>query len=102
MSSSMRQLARLLLAFVVVPGLLFPQGGSYCLLRLFGLSEGARKAQCDACCCRAVRMERHGDSRPFAAPASNDPTRADACCLALPEIGGTVDSAAQARLDLKQ
>ncbi len=95
----MRQLARLLLAFVVVPGLLLPQGGSYCLARLFGGGDAERKAKCDDCCSRAVRAERHESARSIAkagAPRSSD---VDACCIALPEIGGAVDSSAQARLD---
>jgi hypothetical protein len=95
----MRHLARLLLAFVVVPGLLLPQGGTYCLMRLFGGGEGARKAECDTCCCRAVRVERHESAQSNATTGARRSSDVDACCVALPEIGGAVDSTAQARLD---
>lgn len=99
MITAMRRLARLLLTLVVVSGLVLPQGGTYCLTRLFGGSEGARKSECDACCRRAVRAERHETLAPTARPVSCDSSGADACCLVLPEIGGAVDASARARLD---
>ena len=99
----MRQLARLLLAFVVVPGLLLPQGGSYCLARLFGVGgDVARKAQCDTCCCRAVRAERHESAAAVSTKGTHRSSDVDACCVSLPEIGGAVDSSAQARLDAQR
>ena len=99
MISAMRRLARLLLTLVVVTGLVLPQGGTYCLTRLFFDGEGARKVECDACCRRAVRAERHEVLAPSARPVSRDSSGADACCLAVPTIGGAVDSSARARLD---
>jgi len=105
MSSFMRQLARLLLAFVVVPGLLLPQGGSYCLARLFGVGDAERKAKCDACCCHAVRAERHESAAAVSIAATGGTHRSsdvDACCVSLPEIGGAVDSSAQARVDAQR
>ena len=100
MKPVMRQLARLLLAFVVVPGLLLPQGGSYCLARLFGVGGDAeRKAKCDACCCHAVRTERHESAAAVSTKGSHRSSDVDACCVSLPEIGGAVDSSAQARID---
>ena len=98
----MRQLARLLLALVVVPGLLLPQGGTYCLMRLFGIGgDVARTAKCDGCCARVVRAERRAPALPDCAPRSNGATNFDACCLTLPEIGGTVDSNAKATCETK-
>jgi len=99
----MRQLARLLLAFVVVPGLLLPQGGSYCLARLFGVGgDAASKAKCDDCCCRAVRAERHESADSVATKGSHRSSDLDKCCVSLPEIGGAVDSSAQARVDAQR
>ncbi len=95
----LRPFARLLLAFVVVPGLLLPQGGTYCLMRLFGGGEGARDVECDACCRRAVRAERHEPSTPSVAAGSHRGADVDACCVTLPQIDGTPASTAQARLD---
>jgi hypothetical protein len=92
MKPVMRQLARLLLAFVVVPGLLLPQGGSYCLARLFGVGGDAeRKAKCDACCCHAVRTERHESAAAVATKGSHRSSDVDACCVFAAEIGGAVD-----------
>jgi hypothetical protein len=98
----MRQLARLLLAFVVVPGLLLPQGGSYCLARLFGGGDAASKAKCDACCCHAVRTERHESAAAVSTKGTHRSSDADKCCVSLPEIGGAVDSTAQARVDAQR
>ena len=83
----MRQLARLLLAVVVLPALLLPEGGSYCLRLLLGECAPQACTRVAACCCC-----RH-------APTSAPELRADrddaSCCVALPDSGRTIDAAAK-------
>jgi len=84
----MRQLARLLLAVFVLPALLLPEGGTYCLRLLLGECAPEVCTRVTACCCC-----RHD------APTLASELRAScddaACCVALPDSGRTLDAVAK-------
>jgi hypothetical protein len=88
MSHVMRQLARLLLAVVVLPALLLPEGGTYCLRLLIGDCAPQACTHVAACCCC-----RHDAPTPASGLRAS---RDDAgCCVALPDSGRTIDAAAK-------
>jgi hypothetical protein len=88
MSSVMRQLARLLLAVVVLPALLLPEGGTYCLRLLIGECTAQVCTHVGACCC-----SRH--DAPSPAPEVRASCDDAACCVALPNSGRTIDAVAK-------